>query len=537
MSQYDAANGGTMTLYSPVNIPNRMLSLFGRINYSLMDRYLATVTFRADGSSKFPGSHRWGYFPAAALAWRVSEEAFMKEVDWLDNLKLRLSYGEVGNDGISSGMWTQLRTAEGDNRWQYALNHTWQPAYDLASAQMANDELKWETTVTRNIGLDFGLLNGRLWGTLDLYHNTTRDLLMLTQLPAITGFTSAFKNLGQTSNKGVELSLSGVIYKDRDWNVTAGFNINFNRGNVDELADGVTGQYGTQWIQQNRPADDYILIEGRPVGLVRGLVSEGFYTPDDFDYANGMYTLKQGVADVSTYIIPEFYGPDANGRPGTQNAYPGMAKFKDLNDDGVIDTDDYDIIGDMNPVHTGGFNLNASYKGFDLGLYFNWSYGNEVYNVTRLASFYGYSRGGVFENKLAFMKDAYKLYDIQGGQLVRVTTPDELKALNVNAKYPLAYNAMGIVSDLGIEDGSYLRLNTLTLGYTLPKTLLAKAGISNLRLYGTVYNLLTLTGYSGLDPEVNANSNVNNATYPTTGLDWGAYPRSRSFVLGMNLTF
>lgn len=537
INQYDKVEGSTTSFSSGTNTPGRILSFFGRANYNLMERYLLTFTFRADGSSKFSPSHRWGYFPAAAFAWRISEESFMKSISWLNSLKFRASYGQVGNDGISANLWSQTWTSETDKRWQYALGNKLNSAYDLTSEQMANTDLKWETTITRNIGLDFTVLDSRLWGTVDLYWNTTKDLLMLTPLPGITGFTSTYDNVGQTSNKGLELSLSGVIFKNKDWNITASANINFNKNNVDELAPGITGLYGTQWIQSNKPNDDYILQEGSPVGMVRGLVYDGFYTPDDFTYENGCYTLKPGIPDLSSAIVPAFHGIGDNERPSGQIAYPGMAKFKNLDGNNIIDTDDYTIIGDMNPVHTGGFNVNATYKNFDLGLYFNWSYGNEIYNANKLASLYGYKETGVYENKLAILNNAYKIYDVVDGQLVRFNTPEDLNRINKDASLPLSYNETGIVSTLGIEDGSYLRLNTLTLGYTLPQKLLKRIGIENLRVYGSVYNLLTITGYSGLDPEVNANSALNKAVYPTTGLDWGTYPRARSFVFGVNLKF
>lgn len=543
INQYDRnASTNTTPFSSGIDTPSRILSFFGRVNYNLMERYLLTVTFRADGSSKFSPDHRWGYFPAAAVAWRVTEEPFMEDTrEWLDNLKVRFSYGEVGNDGISSDLWSQTWTSESDSRWIYTLAGKPQASYDLSSQQMANSDLKWETTITRNLGFDFGFLQNRLWGSIDLYWNTTKDLLMNTPLPGITGFTSTFDNVGQTSNKGLELSLNGVIFKNKDWNITGGFNINFNKNNVDELAEGITGLYGTSWVQQNYPSDDYILQEGSPVGMVRGLVYDGFYTTADFDFVNGQYILKEGIPDVSSAIVPTFHGIEANERPAGQIAYPGMAKYKNLSDEGaskgVIDTDDYTVIGDMNPVHTGGFNLNATYKNFDLGLYFNWSYGNEIYNVNKLASLYGYKEAGVYENKLAMLKGAYKIYDIVDGNLVRMHTPAELDALNANASLPLCYNEKGVVSTLGIEDGSYLRLNTLTLGYTLPKSILNKIGLSNLRVYGTVYNLFTITGYDGLDPEVSSNANLNHSVYPTTGLDWGTYPRARSFVVGLNLNF
>lgn len=534
INQYDKT-AGTSNFFSGVDMPERILSFFGRVNYTLLDRYLFTFTFRADGSSKFSPEHRWGYFPAAAIGWRISEEPFMESTrDWLDNLKLRFSYGSVGNDGIDANLWSQMWTSETDMRWQYALNNQYSSSYDYSATEMANRDLKWETTITRNIGVDFSFFNSRLWGSVDLYWNTTKDLLMLTSIPGITGFTATYDNIGQTSNKGIEISLSGEIYKDKDWNITAGMNINFNKGNVDELADNVTGLYSSSWCGSSSfPGNDYILKEGSPVGIVRGYIYDGFYTTDDFNYVNGQYVLKEGVADLGSFINP-VHGVD---RPEGQNAYPGLPKYRDMNDDKVIDELDVCEIGDMNPVHTGGFNINATWKNFDLGLYFNWSYGNDVYNVNKIASMYCAKESGAYENKLAFMKDPYKIYDIVDGQLVHLTTPEQLNAANVNAKYPLPYSENGVTSTLAIEDGSYLRLNTLTLGYSLPQNLLRKVGISKLRIYGTVYNVFTITGYSGLDPEVSANTSNNNATYPTVGLDWGTYPRARSFVVGLNLTF
>lgn len=535
INQYDVAKG-VGSFSSSVSTPSRILSFFGRLNYNLLDRYLITATFRADGSSKFSPNNRWGYFPAAALGWRMSEEAFLKDVEWLDNLKLRVSYGEVGNDGIDSSLWSQTWSATTDKREQGAVNNGFLPSYSL-SKELANKDLKWETTITRNIGLDFGFFNNRLTGTIDAYWNTTKDLLMKTSIPGITGFTSTYANVGKTSNKGIEIALQGVLVDTKDWHVTAGFNINFNRGNVDKLADNVTGLYGTEWASSSiYPKSDYILLEGRPVGLVRGLIADGFYTTNDFNYENGIYTLKEGIPDVSTAVFPNYHlHSGVNERPAGQLAYPGMAKFKNLNGDNVINDEDVDVIGDMTPTHTGGFNINATYKNFDLGLYFNWSYGNDIYNANKLGALYGYKEGGVFENKLGIVKDCYKIYDVVDGQLIALTTPEQLNAANANAKLPLAYSENGYVSTLGIEDGSYLRLNTLTLGYTLPNNLIKKAGISNLRVYGSIYNVFTITGYSGLDPEVSTDTSKN--SYPKSGLDWGTYPRARSFVLGVNLSF
>ena len=291
----------------------------------------------------------------------------MHNVKWVNNLKLRVSYGEVGNDGISANLWSQAWASVTDQRWQYAINGQRQSAYDLSSSTLANTDLKWETTVTRNIGTDFTLFNDRLSGTVDVYHNTTKDLLMLTSIPGITGFTATYANIGQTSNKGVEFSLSGTILETKDWKISAGGNINFNKSNVDQLAPNVTGLYGTSWAgTASYPVNDYILQQGHPVGLVRGLTYDGFYTTADFDYSNGKYTLKKGVPDIGSWMAV-VHGLTANDLPATQHAYPGLPKYKDLNGDGIIDDKDISVIGNMNPKHTGGFNLSASYKGIDFG--------------------------------------------------------------------------------------------------------------------------------------------------------------------------
>lgn len=536
INQYDKEHSTeTNPFYTGYNTPERILSYFGRVNYTLMDRYLFTATFRADGSSKFAPNHRWGYFPAGAFAWKVLEEDFMQGVD-MDELKLRVSYGTVGNDGISSDLWSQTWSASSTN---YTYNGTNYVSYTLASS-MANPDLKWETTITRNVGVDFGLFDGKLSGTIDAYWNTTKDLLMRTTIPGITGFTSTYANVGQTSNKGLEISLNATLVETKDWGLQVGGNINFNRNNVDALAEGVTGIYGSGWFSQGNPGNDYGLYVDKPVGLVRGLKYIGMYTTDDFTYdpTTQVYTLKPGIPDVSPAVTGVVHGISTN-VPSGQNAHPGMAKFEDVDGNMMVDDADYRIIGDMNAKFTGGFNINANYKNWDLGMYFNYSVGNQIYNVNRQASLMGYKETAVYQNHMAFLADAYKIYDIQNGQLVRLHTPEEFDAINKNAQYPLCYNEDGVVSTLGIEDGSYLRLNTMTLGYTLPTSsdFAKKLGISALRVYGTVYNLLTLTKYSGLDPEVSVNERHNNATYPTPGLDWGAYPRARSFVLGVNVSF
>lgn len=539
MNQFDSTVPTNLTVATAEVTPARILSYFGRVNYSLFDRYLFTATMRADGSSRFSPQHQWGFFPAVALAWKISNESFLADQSWIDDLKIRGSYGEVGNDAIDPNQWNQLWAAETDPRGQGILNNQLQPSYDLASLQFANRDLKWETTVTRNLGVDFTLFGNRLSGTFEAYNNNTRDLLMLTDIISVTGFNTSYANVGQTSNKGVELSLSGTLFSNENWSISAGGNININKPNVDFLAEGVQSTYGTQFLQSNLPNNDYLLTEGKPVGIVTGLrtAGRGFYETSDFDYdpSTGRYTLKPGVADLS----PQFIAHHKGVVPDGQQAYPGMPKFEDIDGNGVIDNLDYVEIGNMVPKHTGGFNISANYKGIDLGAYFNWSYGNQIYNANKLGSLYNSNKtGGLYGNRLNIVNDSYKIYDIDADRnLVRITDPAALDALNQNATVPLTYLQQGYVSDIGIEDGSYLRLNTLSLGYSIPSNWLSKAGVRSLRVYGTVFNVATITGYSGVDPEVNANPNINSARYPTPGLDWGAYPRPRQYTFGLNASF
>jgi len=538
-AQMDQYLTGTTTVNSgfssSVGTPNRLQSYFGRLNYSLMDKYLVSATFRADGSSRFAPTQRWGYFPAAAIAWRMNKEDFLQDVSWLDNLKLRLSYGAVGNDGISANLWKTQWSSDGLTR--YSINEVQQTAYSPAST-IANPNLKWETTITQNVGVDFAFFNNKLFGAIEVYKNKTKDLLMLTSISAISGFSATYDNIGSTSNKGVEISLGSNLVKTKDFSLTANFNINFNKSRVDELGPGVNGLYKTNWgstmTQPN--TGDYILMVGRPVGLVRGYTYDGWYTVNDFDYVNGKYVLKSGVPDIASGIIGTVYGT-TNFKPGSQSAYPGVIKFKDVNHDGIIDEKDVSVIGDMNPKHTGGLTVNSSYKNFDLALGFNWSYGNKIYNANYLAAFYGSKEDGLYRNRLNYLSSSYRIYDIQNGQIVSVTDPTELQKLNANATTFLPYHENPVASTLGIQDGSFLRLNTVTIGYTLPQNISERARISRLRVYAAVYNALLFTKYKGLDPEVNTNTSQGGAQYPTLGLDWGSYPRARSFTFGLNLEF
>ena len=541
MNQYNTTEPGVQHGYSTyIGYPERLISFFGRVNYGLMDRYLFTATMRADASSRFAPTKRWGYFPAAAVAWRLSEESFLKDTYWLDDLKLRFSYGTVGNDDISPAQW-KMEWASGGLSW-YTLDNERLPFYNPSGNTMSNPYLTWETTVTRNLGIDYSVLKGRIFGSAEVYLNTTSDLLMRTDITAITGYNQTYENIGQTSNRGIEISIGADILRAKDYSLSVNANINFNKNKIDRLKEGVNGQFTSKWASAAiRPFNDYILQEGESIGTVRGYVYDGFYTTNDFTYENGQYHLKPGVPDVQNIFgqVPVFIN-----NPSGQNAYPGFPKYKDVSGpddtpDGKIDENDVIIIGNMNPKHTGGFLVSGRYKFLDLSLFFNWSYGQQIYNANRLSAIMGDKSYGLYRGRLADLNDCYTYYDIQGGNLVQVSDPAGLDALNAKAKMYNSFTENAVVSSLFIEDGSYLRLNNITLGATFPDRWTRKVGLQSARLYFTMTNVLTLTGYSGLDPEVNANPRMNSGehSYQTLGMDYGTYPRPRSFVLGLNLEF
>lgn len=511
--------------------PSHTVSWFGRANYSYLGRYLLTATFRADGSSKFAPNNHWGYFPAFAAGWRISDESFMEATkNWLSNLKLRLSYGTSGNDGIDASLWRE----------------TWEPQVTWANGNrivtfvpgelLANPDLKWETTISRNLGLDFGIFDGRLHGSVDLYWNTTKDILMKVPVDPTTGHSFQFQNVGETRNKGLEVALFYDIIQKKDFNLSVNATYNFNLNKVTKVREGVNADTNTTWGSSMKiPYDDYIIREGSPVGTIRGFKADGFYTVDDFIVDNGVWTLKDGVVD--NQISGGYAGGQNYQLPEGQKAFPGMAKFKDVTGDGVVDDNDVDVIGHAMAKHTGGFNINASYKGIDFSMGFTYQIGGNVYNATAMYSMMGDKNTSFGWNRLSIVDDCWQMYDFDAnGDIYAVTDPTELAALNVNAKYALPYKEYGIVSSQFVEDASYLRLNTLTLGYTFPKVWTKKIGISNARIYFTGSNLFCITGYSGLDPDVNTQPNGNGG-FPVPNYDWNTYPKARTYTFGLNVTF
>lgn len=533
----------SLSASNSLGVPSQTVSFFGRMNYTLNDRYLLTATLRADGSSKFAPNNRWGYFPAAAFAWRLSEESFMRGTEnWLSNLKLRLSYGTSGADNISSNLWRETWSSLGSGSNHTPINGEF-TAFYRPDGLLANPDLKWETTISRNIGIDFGLLNNRISGGIEIYKNTTKDLLMAVPIDNTTGYSYQFQNFGQTSNRGVELYVQAEIIRSGDFRFNVGAIYNYNRNKLDKLADADQYLYSSYWGSSALvPTNDYMFAEGKAIGLVRGFNSDGYYTVDDFNYTNGQYVLKTGVPDISNAVTATYKHPFS--LPTGQTAFPGAAKFVDTDENGMVNLDDATCLGPVMPSHTGSIQLNFNYKNFDLSSNFTWVAGGKVYNVAAMINASGHEFNGIGEQRAAWVADAFKAYNVDAsGNLYAVTSPDELRSFNSNAKYHLPYHQSGITASEWLEDGSYLRLQTLTLGYSLPKKWLSKISIENMRFYFTATNLFTITGYSGVDPEVNATPTGQSGFYsslrifPTLNMDFGAYPRARTFTFGANITF
>ena len=508
----------------------RLLSGFARLNYTYADKYLFTGTLRADGSSKFKGDNKVGYFPAASVAWRFSQENFLEPLNKIvSDGKLRLSYGLSGNNRIADFLYDPLfgiGTGNPSNRdgtfvnTYYALNHTTVPG--IGAISLANPTLKWETTTSTNLGLDLGLFNNRVQFTMDAYYNRTTDLLIPIAIPSTTGYNSQLINIGATSNRGLEFQLSGTAVQTPAFSWTASFNTSINRNRVEDL--GGLPQLPLQYSGWASTAitGDYFVGVGQPVGLMYGYVTDGFYTADDFKGYNAttrQWELKEGI--VSDRLVTGFSAAGAQITPGT-------IKLRDINGDGVVDTNDRTVIGNANPKFTGGLNQQFSYKNFDASVFVNWVVGNDIYNANRI-ELTSYLANGQLANGLDIMKGRYRQIDENG---TIITDLETSRRVNQNATIWTPTRAL-FPHSWAIEDGSFLRINNLTLGYSLSKGLIQYAKLQQARFYVTLNNLYTFTKYSGYDPEVNARR----ASSLTPGVDYAAYPRSRAYLFGVNLSF
>ncbi len=480
-----------------------LASFLGRVNYTFRSRYLFTASFRADGSSKFADGNKWGYFPSGSVAWRMSEENFIKKISAISDAKLRVSYGVTGNNRVSDFAYLSVLRQSGftngsaNSTSGYYFNNSYIPG--SVPTEVGNRDLRWERTAQADVGLDVSLFKNRISVSADYYNKKTSDLLLNASLPSSTGYLTGYKNVGKVSNSGFELTLNTVNIDKKNFSWNTSFNIAFNRNKILELNyDQPSLSTRVTWNDNFNNSLPYLAKPGMPVALFYGFLFDGIYQYSDFNQQpNGTYVLKDNVPN--------------NGMDRSV-IQPGYIKYKDINGDGQVDANDQTVIGNPQPVYIGGFSNNFTYKNFDLNVFFQWSYGNDILNANRIV-FEG-AEGRIALNMFKSMEN-------------RWTPQNQSNLLPKAGGY-----GPNVYSNRNIEDGSYLRLKTVALGYSLPAQVLKRIKIKNIRLYTSAQNLITWTKYSGIDPEVS----VRNSAL-TPGFDWSAYPKARTITVGLNVTF
>jgi len=459
--------GGTMNDWA-------ILSFIGRLNYTYADKYLLTATVRRDGSSRFSKENRWGTFPSFSLAWRASNESFFPKNDYVNDVKLRVGYGMTGNQGgiDNYAYFTKLRTG------QYVFNNNL--VSTLYPHVMPNPNVKWETVEQFNGGIDLALLKNRLNLTFDAYIKNTSDMLVPMAVSVSSGYSDIAVpsiNAGKVENKGVELTVSSVNVNKKDFQWNTDVNVSFNRNKIVKMNDGVPLFTGFEAFLTKLQ----ILSEGHPVNAFYGYVM------------NGLFQNQSEVDNYATQV-----------ENGTA---PGDVKFRDLNNDGVINAEDRTYIGNPFPEWTFSMNNNFNYKNIDLQIFLQGVAGNDIYNANRI-----WQEGmSVPQNQIAKVKDRWT-GEGTSNSIPRAIYGDP----NQNARHSTRF----------VEDGSYLRIKNVTLGYTLPKEVTQKFHTDMLRIYLSCQNLYTFTKYSGMDPEVG-----------TGGVDGGTYPVTRTVSFGLNVQF
>ena len=493
---------------------NSLMSYLGRVNYDYKNKYLFTASLRADGSSKFAKGQKFSYFPSAAFAWKINEENFLKQIDQIDLMKFRLSYGMTGNQDITS-----LSNIALMNLTSYSFN-TVQGTNGSPILRFAvnpktagNDQLKWETTSQYNAGLDILLFKSKINFTADVYYKRTNDLLISQQMPGITGFETLVSNIGSVENKGLELSLSTVNIKSKKFEWTTDFNITFNRNKVLELGNGDRIPVTPGAIMQDSYLDVFYVREGYPIGAMFGYQSDGLYQCSDFkEFYNSNGFISDPILQKEIYTTIKSTSNKftlADGVVDRGSAVePGFMKLKKQNEGTTINSDDRVYLGSAEPDFFGGLTNRFSYQNFELSLFLQYSYGNKLFNTNRavLTSYVDYN----------IEEDFYKnmwLIDRQ------------------DAKYRVVGDGFGrqTSSDLQAEDASYIKLKDITLSYSLPRTLTRKLHLKTCKVYLSAQNLFTLTKYSWYDPEYSSS----NPLY--SGMDKYSYPSARTVMGGISI--
>ncbi|MDR0873259.1 MAG: TonB-dependent receptor [Prevotellaceae bacterium] len=485
ITKYHSLQSGTAQIPYSYAQTDVLLSYLGRVNYTLLGKYNLTATLRADGSSRFSENNRWAYFPAAGLSWNANEEAFLKDVKTISNLKLRVSAGLAGSQEIPPYLYEQPYIPE-----TYSFDGTLVNGY-VPTVTRANPDLRWEKTAQYNAGIDLGLWEDRLTATFDAYYKKTSDLLLLLPVSPTTGYEDTYANSGSVENKGIELGLTGHIVKTKNFNYVSSLNFSRNKNEILDL-----GGY-PEIIPQYPPAGALstvyptIVRPGQPLGTFYGYQFDGIIQNGD------------DLSQVPTAGWIKGYTPA-----------PGVPKFVDQNHDGVVDENDKVVLGNTQPKFTLGFNNSFSYKRWDLSFYLSASYGNKLYNALR--------------NRLELPS---RYFNVSGDLADRWT------ATNPNNEVPAATEVTTLTMDSRyIEDASFLRLKNLTIGYTIPFRIQGLKQKSSLRIFATAQNLFTITKYTGFDPEA---SRVGNTSYEQSslyqGVDYGAYPSIKTFLFGINV--
>ena len=470
---------------APTNV---ISSFFTRVTYDYDSKYLMTATLRRDGSSKFGANNKYGVFPSLGGAWRFSDEDFLKNFKSISDGKLRMEWGQVGNNRIPAFVSSAIlnSTTYGENNGITA---------GVAPSNLANPNIKWEAQEQINIGLDLGFIQDRIILTADVYQKVSNDLLLRAPTPASSGFTEVYRNIGKIKNEGLELSLNIENFKGVfSW--SSNLNITFPSSKTLALVESDILYSNSSWysnqISQDPYANDFITEVGQPYGLMYGFVDKGLYRPEDFD-GNG-----------NPYVSVSF---------GDEKL--GYRKYEDLNGDGIIDDNDKKVIGNPNPKFFGGFANNFSYKGFDLNVFLQWSFGNDIYNANRV----------LWTSNLKSHRNFIP-------EIINRYKDNNTSEQNNAATFRSINDVSNVLTSQYIEDGSYIRLKTISLGYTFNKKWLSVVGMQRLRVYVTGQDLFTWTNYTGFDPEVSTSGSG-----LTSGVDFGAYPRSKTFIGGISVNF
>jgi TonB-linked SusC/RagA family outer membrane protein len=546
--------------YTLRSTANRTASFFGQASYNYNHKYLLSATLRADGSSKFAPGNQWGYFPSISGAWVLNQEKFLSDIKWIDQLKIRASYGLAGNNNINDDLWRFLYTSSNSGGPEFASTTTANgELYYTVPSDYPNKDIKWETTITRNLAADISLFGGRLSITPEFYWNTTRDLLYRSYIPGVSGYSRQMQNIGKVQNNGWELTLNADLLRGKDYVLSANLTLGHNKMTIKQLNRDDNRIFNNASAWKSSDQNDYMLEVGGELGLMYGYVYDGLYTWDEFLYpTTSTYAANpkgKGVVNgilVGGTVTDGYEGNSGNGVLGNSHSgystMPGKIKIKDLNGDGQIDINDKTVIGRTTPKWQGGFGISGQWKDFDFVANFTYMLDFDVYNATAYALSSTSNKQNTFTNVYSKFTDNRWRYsapegytdlsghNITGESLYKNGNLDGMPGLyrdmnaNVNMWNPgdLVTN---IMLDAFAEEGSFIRCSDVTIGYTLPKSIIKKIFLNKVRAYISASNLFILTNYSGYDPEVDVQSGL------TPSMDYNRYPRARTFSFGLNVTF